>query len=108
MKFLVDENLPIGLADWLRRREHEADHVIALGLSGASDQEVAALAREAGSVVVTRDSDFDTIAEVQSICVLRVTIGNASTPVLLDWMEARWDAIIGALADEPVGRTVII
>lgn len=37
MKFVVDENLPVRLAEWLVGEGFEADHVIPLGLGATKD-----------------------------------------------------------------------
>ena len=39
MRILLDENFPIQLHRRLRDTGHEADHIIALGLRGISDEE---------------------------------------------------------------------
>jgi predicted nuclease of predicted toxin-antitoxin system len=44
MKFLIDAQLPPGLVRWFEARGFVAAHVFELGLSSASDAEIAALA----------------------------------------------------------------
>ena len=62
MKFLIDENLPRRLADQLRHAGHEAAHAHDLGPAGQPDVDAMAVARRAGSVIVTCDLDFSTLA----------------------------------------------
>lgn len=62
MRFLVDENLPVRVAEQLRSAGHEAAHVFDHGLKGAPDEGVMALARRDGYVLVTYDADFSAMA----------------------------------------------
>ncbi len=55
MRFKVDENLPVELADEFRALGHEADTVQDEGLSGSSDTEVVAQARACKRIIVTLD-----------------------------------------------------
>ena len=57
-RFLIDESLPLTLADELKKAGHEADHVTSVGMAGASDDEVYARAESTGAILVTRDLDF--------------------------------------------------
>jgi len=57
-RFLVDESLPVFLADELISAGHEADHILTLGMSGASDDSVYKWAQSTGAIVITRDLDF--------------------------------------------------
>lgn len=62
MKFLVDENLPPRFADQLRDAGFDAGHVLDHALGGHPDEDVMALARDEGYVVVTYDADFAALA----------------------------------------------
>ena len=62
MKFLVDENLPRRFVDLLTNAGHEAAHVFDFDLAGHPDEDVWAVARQEGCVVVTNDADFSAIA----------------------------------------------
>lgn len=42
MRFLIDAQLPPALCGWFEARGHEAVHVSAIGMVGASDTEIAA------------------------------------------------------------------
>jgi predicted nuclease of predicted toxin-antitoxin system len=55
VKFKIDENLPVELADELRALGHEADTVQDEGLSGKADAEIVAHARTGGRIIVTLD-----------------------------------------------------
>ena len=59
MKFLVDAQLPVRLADWLREAGHDARHTLELPLGNRTpDSEIVSLATGEQRVVVTKDSDF--------------------------------------------------
>lgn len=58
MRFLVDENLPVDVADILRRADHDVLHVSQSDHRGALDKDLWRLAADEGRIVVTRDLDF--------------------------------------------------
>jgi len=55
MKFKLDENLPLELADDLAHLGHEADTVSSEGLSGAEDARVVQAAQASDRVLLTLD-----------------------------------------------------
>ncbi|HEX4096228.1 MAG TPA: DUF5615 family PIN-like protein [Caulobacteraceae bacterium] len=104
MKFLVDEQLPPALADWLRTRGHEAEHVHTAGLGAADDKTIWRYAREGGWIIVTKDEDFAAHrAAAAGPSILWLRVGNAMNSVLLAQMETHWLAIAPLLeAGEPI------
>ena len=58
MRFKIDENLPIEVAQALRDGGHDASTVLEEGLGGKSDTDVAALCQQETLVLITLDSDF--------------------------------------------------
>jgi predicted nuclease of predicted toxin-antitoxin system len=58
MKFKVDENLPIEIAELLRAIHHEARMVMEQGLSGEDDLHVVDVCRQEERILVTLDLDF--------------------------------------------------
>ena len=58
MRFLIDAQLPPGLAHWLSARGHSCDHVNDLDLGGATDEQIEARTRETGAVIWSKDADF--------------------------------------------------
>lgn len=91
MKFIVDENLPKRVATWLNARGHEAWHVSDIGLLGRSDPTIWAEAIIRSAFVITRDNDFMDLANASTDGgVVRLEIGNCSTPVLLARLELLW------------------
>ena len=99
MKFLLDQNLPVVLAKWLEARSHEAEHVKRLRLQQADDLAIARHAMRTGSIVITRDGDFQRLAAPlpQGPQVVWVRLGNTTNPELLDSWEPLWESIEHAL-----------
>lgn len=81
MKFWIDAQLSPKLADWLNRNYAvEATHIAAPGLLRAGDQEIFETARDARSVIITKDRDFAELLEHLGPPpqVIWVTCGNTS------------------------------
>jgi predicted nuclease of predicted toxin-antitoxin system len=77
MRFKVDENLPIEVAEALQQAGHDAVTVPEQHLGGSADAQLAALCRREGRVLVTLDMDFADIrnyppAEFPGLIVLRL------------------------------------
>jgi len=58
VNFLVDAQLPPGLARWLAAQGHSAQHVNDVGLAGAEDSVIWNHALGVDAVIVTKDEDF--------------------------------------------------
>ena len=61
MKFLLDENLSPLHARTVRSLGHDAVSVVELGLSGADDPAVRAVAIEQDRILITLDGDFGNV-----------------------------------------------
>jgi predicted nuclease of predicted toxin-antitoxin system len=90
MKFLVDAQLPPGLAGWLRDRGHEAEHVFDKGMVAATDATIATYAEANGSVLVSKDEDFGALRLPDRFAFLWLRCGNATNRSLFAWIEPRW------------------
>jgi predicted nuclease of predicted toxin-antitoxin system len=94
--FLIDSQLPPGLARKLKRAGHEAVHVFEIGLASATDRQVrqAAIARKA--ILITKDEDFITMANLgKSSCpVLWIRFGNTTNKALWASLEPGLPEII--------------
>ena len=93
MKFLIDGQLPPALADWLRERGHEAEHVFHIGMVAAPDAAIAAYAEANGAILVTKDEDFTALRLPDRFGLLWVRCGNATNRALIAWLEPRWPEI---------------
>ena len=101
MKFLIDAQLPPGLAGWLIEKGHLATHVNDIFLTAAEDPEIWDHALESGSIIITKDEDF---AERLSRTaggpvVVWLRIGNATNRNLFQWLRPRWESVIHLLED---------
>ena len=100
MRFLIDAQLPPGLARWLSARGHSCDHVNDLDLGAATDEQIEARAREIGAVVWSKDADFAHRARrAPGLQVVWLRCGNTTNAALqarltphLSEIEAALDA----------------
>ena len=58
MKFKIDKDLPVDVADRMRQEGYDTATAIEQNLSGKSDSEVFSLCQREGRILVTLDTDF--------------------------------------------------
>ena len=99
MKFLIDNQLPEGLAKYLCTKGHDAQHVLNIGLASAKDVEICQYAADHTQVIVTKDEDFSrqAIQPGAAIQVVWVRLGNCRKQVLLAAFESLLPSIMSAL-----------
>ena len=61
MKFKIDENLPLEIADLLQYKGYEAKTVFDQALNGKIDKKIASVCQEEKRVLITLDTDFGDI-----------------------------------------------
>ena len=95
MKFIVDNQLPVALAQYLRERGFDCQHVLEAGLGDAHDSEICRHAELQGRVIISKDEDFIYIAKQRAakIKVIWVRLGNCRTSALLEAFERSWPRI---------------
>ena len=94
MRFLVDQQLPPALAEWLRANGLDAIHVREIGLKSASDHDIWSTASEDSAVVVTKDQDFvKLLMASEKARLIWIRIGNCPTHVLLARFASQWPRI---------------
>jgi predicted nuclease of predicted toxin-antitoxin system len=100
MRFLVDAQLPIGLARMLQQHGHEANHVDDLKMMQTSDRDIWAWAKQSKSVIISKDDDFVILHNAdESPCALCwVRVGNTRRKDLLEWFERLLPLIIEKLS----------
>lgn len=103
MKFKIDENLPVEIADLLNQAGQKASTVYDQGLVGAIDENIAKVCQAEARVLVTLDLDFADIrtyppAQYSGIIVMRLK--QQDKPYVLS-ITSRW---IKALADETIEK----
>ncbi len=77
MRFKIDENLPLEIAESLHRAGHDALMVTEQGLGGVADERVGAVCQNEDRILVTLDLDFANIyayppRDYPAIMVIRV------------------------------------
>jgi predicted nuclease of predicted toxin-antitoxin system len=58
VRFLIDAQLPPGLAKFLAASGHQAEHVADVGLLSAPDRAIWDYAKVTDAVILTKDADF--------------------------------------------------
>ena len=99
MKFLVDNQLPAALAEHLRMRGLDCQHVLDVGLAEASDAQICRYAQDHERVIVSKDEDFLHLANrpEAEIRIVWVRLGNCRTSVLIEAVEKLWPMVEACL-----------
>ena len=84
MRFVVDAQLPPGLAERLSNAGHDARHLYGLLPPEATDVEVAMAANEREAVLVSKDEDFAELSRrgVLAVPLLWIRLGNITNTAL--------------------------
>ena len=103
MKFKVDENLPVEVAELLRQAGHDAATVLEQHLSGSADSDVALVCQREERILVTLDLDFADIrayppVQFPGIVVLRLK--QQDKPHVLEILSR----LMRVFPDEPLER----
>lgn len=90
IEFLLDENLPFELINFLEKRSYRVDHLKKMGKSGIKNGEVYKIAEQNKAWIITRDVDFESyykfkIYNVGGIILFKLSITR--TPHLLMTMR---------------------
>jgi len=95
VKFIVDNQLPAALGEYLRRRGFDCEHVLEAGLGDARDSDICRHAELQGRIIISKDEDFLYFAKQRNakIKVIWVRLGNCRTSVLLAAFEQSWSRI---------------
>lgn len=99
MKFLVDNQLPVALAQYLKKHSFDCEHVLDVGLAEASDAEICRYANSQERVIISKDQDFFYIASQPEakLKLIWVRLGNCRTPALLEAFERSLPSIEACL-----------
>jgi predicted nuclease of predicted toxin-antitoxin system len=99
IRFVIDAQLPPGLAIRLRERGYPAEHVNRVGLGAAGDIAICEHARSVRAVLMTKDEDFVALAlrEPSGPQVVWLRIGNISNEALWVRISAALDEILESL-----------
>ncbi len=98
MNFIIDQQLPAVLAEWLQHRGHVAQHVRTLSLSQVPDHQIWDVVEAGGSVMISRDRDFVRLALRSRLAKLVwVRCGNCDNHTLLSLFEVHWTQALRSL-----------
>ncbi len=99
MRFLIDNQLPPALGNWLRERGHDAEHVLEVGLAQGKNTPVWRFADERGAVLISKDEDFaEWVRRGRSgPQVVWLRIGNSTKRELFSRLEPLLPAILRQL-----------
>jgi len=99
VKFLVDNQLPTALAQYLRKRGFDCKHVLEAGLGDAPDNDICQYAEVEERIIISKDEDFFYFAKQRGakIRVIWVRLGNCRTRALLAAFERSWQNVQSCL-----------
>ncbi|MEZ4827790.1 MAG: DUF5615 family PIN-like protein [Bacteroidia bacterium] len=96
-KVLCDVHIAYKVVRYFESKGHEAIHVNGI-LEGfhTKDSEISRYANENGFTVMTKDADFKNshLLESSPLRLLKVSLGNISTPRLIEILDANLDEIV--------------
>lgn len=98
-ELLIDAQLPPALVRALAAAGHGARHVVDIGGTAMSDQDIWALACRQGWIIVTKDADFQGLLAAGGVTtgVVWIRMGNCRTSELLERLVPRMPAILDLL-----------
>jgi predicted nuclease of predicted toxin-antitoxin system len=100
VRFLIDAQLPPGLARRLAARGHVAEHVNRIGLGNTGDSAIWEYAARTGATLVTKNEDFVALAALEPAGpqVVWIRIGNISNEALWRALDPLLDEIVQSLS----------
>jgi predicted nuclease of predicted toxin-antitoxin system len=98
VKFIVDNQLPVALAQYLRKRGFGCEHVLEAGLGDARDSDICHHA-EVHERIISKDEDFFYLAKKRDakIKFIWIRLGNCRTTTLLAAFDRSWPRIESCL-----------
>ncbi len=99
MKFLVDNQLPVALSAYIRKKGMDCEHVVDVGLAEASDAELCRYATANERIIVSKDEDFLYLASRPKVNFqfIWVRLGNCRTAALIEAIEHVWPKLEASL-----------
>lgn len=97
MKFLVDENIHLGVTDFLRDSGWNVKSVVEAGLSQKSDKDIFQYARKTKRVLLSHDNDFLDVREFpfykDSCVVILPGAGSSNELIIIEALSVMLDLI---------------
>jgi len=100
LTFIVDAQLPVKAAVWLRSLGHDAIHLNEIDMKAAGDSEIWALCVERGATVIAKDRDFaDRYLSGQRPApgIVWIRTGNLSRDEQVEHLARNWLRILTRL-----------
>ena len=99
MRFVIDAQLPPGLAVRLRKLGFVTEHVNRIGLGAADDIAIWEYTKQCAAILITKDEDFvaHAMSEETGPQVVWIRLGNISNDALWDAISTAFDEIHAAL-----------
>ncbi len=104
MKFIIDEQLPIKLADWLNTKGFDTLHTSYFNKKSLNDKEIRAISMGENRILISKDEDF-----FNSFILLRepyklifLTTGNIKNRQLLDIFRENFNHILKLIEQHDV------
>lgn len=88
MRVLLDENFPLGLVRALQLDDLNVEHIITLGMRGASDAHVRKLLTDSDMLFLTQDEDFFAGGVAAIVMVSRVRQSRPLADRIEVWRQA--------------------
>ncbi len=105
MKFIIDEQLPLLLCDWVRAKGHDVVHILTLGgAASVSDSNINTLSMTEKRVVITKDEDFfnSYVFQKQPYKLIYITTGNIKNRDLLNIFREKFDKLLALISEHDV------
>jgi predicted nuclease of predicted toxin-antitoxin system len=99
IRFLIDAQLPPGLAQRLAARGYPTEHINRTNLGVATDETIWRYAARTGATLITKDEDFVALSQREASCpqVLWIRLGNIGNNALWRAIEPQLHEIVKAL-----------
>jgi predicted nuclease of predicted toxin-antitoxin system len=115
MKFIIDAQLPLQLAQWLVYKGYDAVHTLQLPEKNLTDDTIVIqISMEQERIVISKDSDFydNFILKGQPYKLLMVTTGNIVNKELLQLFQNNFEQLKDLLINHQVielnNETIIV
>ncbi len=97
MNFIIDEQLPVLLSEWLNSKGHDAVHILTLGTSKSiPDHVISELSIAEQRIVITKDEDFfdSFVLKRKPYKLIFITTGNIKNRDLLDLFRSQFQTML--------------
>jgi predicted nuclease of predicted toxin-antitoxin system len=108
MKFKLDENLPLEIADAFRDAGHEIDSVHDEGLTGASDEQILAAIQIEEQILLTMDKGIADVRRFPPSQYPGIVLFRPSTSGRGEVLQFVREALADLLSTDIAGRLLIV